>query len=298
MRYLTLTDELIREMAQQQTDTAIFLDKSARPVAWMVHTFWDQLAPRTEDGSIPKEPEIKFVNIDREQWGAVIGRSESGALNVDNIPAERIDELREVFAPVAGADKNDGDESDSLFDGKRVIVIDEVRSSGDTLAMSTAIMNRAFPGAEEFRGTYWMGRPAKLDPRSGGRVNPELPIWYSDRVSTGRGVADRDASKSRNSNSGRQRAGRYWLSTTFRQGRDEDGLQLRREIEHMSEDLAAHRLLYKPAPGWDRETVAKRIERLDGILAPEYVQLRRESRNDAELMKNYAAFLIEKTSEQ
>src|SRR4051812_9696807 len=89
VKYLHLTDEMINKIAQQGTEAAVFLDKSARPVAWLMHNLWDQLAPRNDDGTIPPEPEIKFMNIDREQWGAVLGRSESGVIDISRVPAER-----------------------------------------------------------------------------------------------------------------------------------------------------------------------------------------------------------------
>ena len=40
--FIHYTDGLIQEMTEQRTDVAIFLDKSARPVAWMVNELWDQ----------------------------------------------------------------------------------------------------------------------------------------------------------------------------------------------------------------------------------------------------------------
>src|SRR3954469_6875014 len=77
IKYLTLTDELIRRMSEQRTDVAIFLDKSARPVEWLVRELWDELAPTDPDtGKTVPKPEMKFLNIDREQWGPFVGRSE------------------------------------------------------------------------------------------------------------------------------------------------------------------------------------------------------------------------------
>lgn len=279
VKYLTLTDGIIKRMAEQHTDVAIFLDKSARPVAWMVNEMWDILAPRkAETGSPAKKPAIKFLNIDRETWGPHLGRSEdkNGLIDVGRIPQESIDNLKQVFAPVAGISK---ESDETLLTDKKVMVVDEVRSSGDTLHMAEGMLRRAFPDAARIDGEYWMLQPAVRDPRSGALISGEMPVWYNDRSNEGRLVANRDDVKSRMSNSSRQRAGGLWLSTRFRGGPDKSGLQLKLEVKMMARDLREHQLVYKPSSGWDEQTedLDTRIERIDGISVDEYVKLLRES---------------------
>jgi len=291
-KYLTLTDGLIKHLTDQKTEVAIFLDKSARPVAWMVNEMWDVLAPQDADGNlISKKPQIKFLNIDREQWGATLGRSEDkdGLINLDRLHPERLQELRDLYAPIAGVSQ----ESDqTLLTNKNVMVIDEVKMSGDTLAMSEAIIKKAFPDAASVNGAYWMLDPAKRDPRSGALTGGEVPVWYSDETNKGRLVANRDSTKSSMSNSTRQRTGAYWLSTRFR-NIDFSGRQLKQEVKWMVNDIRGHRLIYKPASGWDESTedVDTRIQRINGLSIDEYVGLRREAKDDSELNSLYREYI-------
>ena len=274
--YITYTDGLISRLAENKTDLAIYLDKSARPVAWLVNELWDILAPRDpKTGQAIAKPEIKFLNIDREQWGPFVGRSEdeTGGININRIPEQSIDGLKEVFAPVAGRSRP-GDIS--LLTNKRVMVVDEVRSSGDTLHMSEEIIKRAFPDATSIDGVYWMPKPAERDPKSGMLVSGAVPIWYSDETNLGRLVANRDASKSRQSNSSRQRAGAMWLSTLFRKGPDEAGRQLKREAKQLAEDLRQRKITYFHSPLWNSELepIEDRIRRIDDLSVEEYARRR------------------------
>jgi len=93
-------------------------------------------------------------------------------------------------------------------------------------------------------------------------------------------VANRDSTKSSQSPSERQRVGRYWLSATFREP-DTLGLQLKKEIVQLTEDLRRHQIPYMPSILWGEEgpeTIADRIVRINGGIAVEdYIQLRREN---------------------
>lgn len=276
-------------MVEQGTEVAIFLDKSARPVGWMVNELWDQLAPATgPDGEPTKKPQIKFLNIDREQWGAITGRSEDkgGLISAEKIPSERIDELRELYQPIVGQSKHG---EVSLLTDKKVLIIDEVRQSGDTLRMAEAVLKRAFPDAAEIKGTYWMQSTSTRDPRSGATIGGEVPVWYSDREVTGRLVANRDVTKSRNSNSRAQRLGQWWLSTTFRSGPDLKGRQLRKEARWLAEDLREHELPYMPSTSWSDsyDAIEDRIERLNGMTFEDYLALRRGSRDLESFVQNF-----------
>jgi hypothetical protein len=277
--YITYTDGLISRLAESETDVAIFLDKSARPVAWLVKEFWNTMAPvNKQTGQIMKMPEIKFLNIDREQWGPFIGRSEdrTGRIDVSRIFENDINNLRNVLAPIQGYSSED---DISLLSNKKIAVIDEVRTSGDTLKMSEGILKRAFPDAADIEGFYWMPKPAERDTKSGMLISGEVPVWYSDRVVTGRLVANRDENKSANSNSSRQRAGALWLSTNFKGEHDESGRQLKREVKRLAEDFKEHKIPYIHSPIWssELEPLADRIARFDGLTLHEYAGLKREA---------------------
>ncbi len=270
--YITLTDGLIRKLTDANTDVAIFLDKSARPVAWLTSELWDILAPRDKNGIVARKPDFKFLNIDREQWGAIIGRSEdedAGGMDVKRLPANRLNELRELYSPIMG---KSAPSDVSLLTDKNVMIIDEVGVSGDTLSMSKDILTHAFPDVAKIDSAYWMIGKVQTEPRTGIRKNTALPVWYSDERSTGRGVADRDTTKSSISPSSRQRVGKYWLSTPFRGGKDVDGTQLRKEVKQLAQDVAEHRMLYRPASGWGEELDA-RMKRINGIKTDTYASL-------------------------
>ena len=289
LHYLRLTDNLIREMVEDETEVAVFLDKSARPVAWMVHALWNQLAPFKPDGTQYEEPEIKFLNIDREQWGDTVGRSEDSMVNVSAIPEEQINELRQVLSSESTDKLQEDTRPDpekSYLTGKKVMVIDEVRVSGDTLHIADRILRRAFPEAAEIVPVAWMEGQARIDPQSGQRRNVNNPIWYSKTKVAGRGVNDRSEARALKQHSRRSIIGRYWLSTTF-ETPDEEGMQLRREISQMARDLKQHRLLYQPAPGWKRDidSLGERIERINGMSVGEYKELRRVSKNSEDLLR-------------
>lgn len=289
--YVTLTDGLIREMVDDHTDIALFLDKSARPVSWMVKDLWDQLAPTVDrDGKQYDRPVFKFLNIDREQWGAIVGRSEDEGIDINRIPEKRIEELRHVFAPIT----NDPTHR-SIFEGKNVLVIDEVSASGDTLHMSTHIMERAFPEAASIKGAYWMHGHVQQNPKTGVKMNTKLPVWYSDELLTGRLVANRDSSASAKSNSARQRIGKYWLSTTFRGNVDQRGLALKSDITQMAEDLRNHRIPYMPSPLWDEKgslSLDDRIVHLNGGMPVEdYISIRREYPDRRDFIGAFAVYM-------
>ena len=287
--YITLTDDLVRKLVEKKIDVAIYLDKSARPVAWLVNELWDVLAPRGEDGEIPKRPKTKFLNIDREQWGAVIGRPEDkGGMNIDRLPADRLWELRALYEPIKGENKQ---YAQSLLTDKNVLIVDEVSVSGDTLTMSEAILKHAFHDAASIEGTYWMGGKVEAT-KTGERRNTKIPVWYSDTQITGRLVGNRDSSKSSKSSSSRQKIGGYWLSTPFREKRDEDGLRLKREVKRLGDDLRRHKILYRPTIGvWDEETLDKRMLDINGIPTNMYISLIKTAGNDIpkqiELYKEY-----------
>lgn len=266
--YLWYTDDLIARTQKDSIDTIVFLDKSARPVAWFFNAFYDTLVQENEDGTKPKKPNIKFTNIDREQWGPLIGRSEDEeGIVYDRLPQKSIENLQNVFAPVS----ND----QSLSSGKNVLIVDEFRASGDTLDMASEIFARAFPGTKIF-SSYWVPSTKAIDIRSGQSIAKGAPVWYSDTKNTGRGIAGRDFTKSRMSPSKRQRIGYEWLSTRFRNEDqltnetnqwivDQEGLKLREEIYQMVKDLHKRKILYRPSSIWSTQIQEERVLRYNGF---------------------------------
>ena len=245
--YVKYTDKLIGTIDGTlenvpASDAVLYLDKSARPVAWMVDAFWEILARQTgtkfTDTKVPKKPDTFFLNIDREQWLPTVDPANKGILNIDAVPEEAIASLRAIYQPISSPI-----EAPTILDGKNVLIVDEVGVTGSTLKIAKALLMRALPEAN-FRTTHWM-LPG-IYSGGGASRNNDVPVWYKQHDATGRGVADRDLRRSELSKSEKQRIGKWFLSTAF-DAPDKDSLQLRAEIAQLVRDVLAGKLQYKPA---------------------------------------------------
>ena len=188
-RYATLTDALIYRLEGHDgwiPDYVVCLDKSGRPVAWLARALWPILArtPGTDftQARVPPMPQFRFVNIDREQWWSYTGGSEFGVIDVSKVPEQAIAALRRVFLPQA-------DSVAAWLDGRRVLIVDEVKNTGDTLQIARGLFARAFPTAD-VRTTHWMD-PGSTRDRSGMRRTSEVPVWYRADIWQGRLVGNR-----------------------------------------------------------------------------------------------------------
>lgn len=248
--YITLTDRLIHkmtdgvevrspetgEMEVRKPDYVIWLDKSARPVAWLAKELWPRLAPEPGETEVPKMPEFCFVNIDREQWVTSVDPNGTGYMDIDRIDDTIIRSLRSIF--VEPKNKKDGlteaiDDEPAALDGKTIMIVDEVLSSGRTLEIASKFFERAFPTAA-IAGEHWMGG-VTAGANGLGVGNADIPVWYKKNDPTGRGVAGREDNVSAKSNSVTQRLGSYFLSTRFPE-MDPDSVKLRQEIRKLAHD--------------------------------------------------------------
>jgi hypothetical protein len=190
--YLSQTTDLMNKVVgdpETRADTLVFLDKSARPLAWIMRTFWDELAPqeRNEHGelvTIPM-PEMKFTNIDRLLWRADSKKeiSDGGARPINE---SDIWGVRHVF--------DIGKEN--VLDGKKIVIIDEQAESGDTMQIAETLFKLAFP-TSEVRTEPWIRHPYDRHPITSEKIYKpvEIPVWYplkgDDRLpedERGRGV--------------------------------------------------------------------------------------------------------------
>lgn len=245
--YIKYTDKLIGTIDgtlenERKSDAVIYLDKSARPVAWMVDAFWEMLARQVgtkyTDNIVPKKPDTFFLNIDREQWLPTVDPANKGILNIDAVPEEAIASLRAIYQPIGSTP-----EAPTILDGKNVLIVDEVNVTGNTLKIAKALLMRALPDTI-FTTTHWMV-PGTYN-GGGASRNNDVPVWYKQHDARGRGVADRDLRRSASSSSYRQQIGKWFLSTAF-DAPDKDSLQLRGEIAQLARDVLAGKLQYKPA---------------------------------------------------
>lgn len=216
-RYLRYTGGLIKNIAENNYDYVVYLDKSARPVQWLVSEFWDHFAPGKP------APQSKFINIDREDWRPSLGSPEYGDYHPDDLDISAIHELRDIFEDPSNSER-------AMFDGKKILIVDEVKVSGDTLKIAEDMFQRTFPSAE-ISGEWWMIPSTPLD---NGSV--DVPVWYRKDTTAGRGIGNKDAKKSLASPSRRQRVGPTFLSTRSETD-DFQAKLLRAEIKQLRKDV-------------------------------------------------------------
>lgn len=295
--YVQYTENLIADSIRTNADTVLFLDKSARPVAWLFKSLWPTLG-FDEDGPRPM-PHIKFANIDREQWGPVVGRSQDREVGIDmsRVHPDVVDDLRGLFAADALGDDEPAADKPTMFDDKDVIIVDEVSASGDTLRMANALFKMAIPEGR-FHARHWMTPETKVDKRSGAVVNTKLPIWYSRDYVHGRLVANRADFVSSHSVSARQRRGAMFLSTRFPEV-DQKGVALKLEMQQLGREVADG--LIPVRPGISRSEAAQDVlmEQVNGLDYREYAALRKAADDDKPaFIKNFAEYKRDKLKHQ
>lgn len=215
-------------------DAALFLDKSARPVRQLTHGLWSELSQE-------KEPAALFLNIDKRPWLKEMGFVDDETTNQEAIDPELVsldkidpallhNELTRIRALYVDG-HIDEDNLDAVWDrptrldGKKVAIIDEVRSSGNTLRIAMELLHRAIPEAT-FEGMWW-STPTIVTWDGGEQNNFErqkaatiVPVWYDKSRESGRGIGDIDEYSSMKSPSRAQRIG---LSILSAPERDADG---------------------------------------------------------------------------
>lgn len=264
IEYVELTDKLIHKMTHGETFThegehvhevptkVVFLDKSARPLAWLVRDLWDTLAPEPGSGDIPPKPDFKFLNIDRNQWKDQLDPNNAGIFDARLLTDEQITGLRSLY----NKDHDGSFDAENEMDDQVIMVVDEVRASGVTLEIAQAILHRAFPTSKIF-GTHWMSRMATSGTAVG---NADLPVWYRDdstniKFTSGRGVGNR-----------RDPAhiihpSQYFLSTRLPEP-DQRALRLRDDFKALAKAVQEREVPYIPHK--ERDDQEERSEAING----------------------------------
>lgn len=248
-QYVMLTDKLIGRIDGTLEDTppydaVLYLDKSARPVAWLVNELWDALAREKgtsfDEAKVPPKPQTLFLNIDREQWLPTVDPHRNGNIDINAIHPEVIKSLRSIY-------QRESVESDGAtsLDGKRILVVDEVSVSGDTLRIAKAILEKAVPEAH-FDTAHWM-MPETVSDKRGNKRNNDIPVWYKQHDHTGRLVGNRDVNRSSDSKSRVQRIGQFFLSTRFPE-LDMKAVTLKNEFRKLARDVKNKKIQFTPAP--------------------------------------------------
>lgn len=212
-KYVTLTDKLIAhidgsvpdhtalsiadprdpERSSLKKDTVIFLDKSARPVSWLVDALWEQ----STDADTPK-PDYDFLNIDRVNWFMDQGYSRKDAqdilgpndFDIDKVDEEDIARIRAYFTTgelSADAWSEQVWDMPTRLDGKNVLVVDEAKSQGGTLSIATQLIRKAVPEALVSGQYFWESTYTQVN---GLPKADSMPVWYDRDDPMGRGIGD------------------------------------------------------------------------------------------------------------
>ena len=179
-------------------DHVIYLDKSARPVSWMVDSFW-------KDFTDKKRPENSYLAIDRKKWferaGVKLLPSEyveepdgssrparASDFDIEKIPRETLARIRSLYIE-GGIEDEDVEKimsSPTVLDGKNIIIIDEVSRSGSTLGIAEMLISAAIPEAKSVNGhVFWSDNSSKTS--SGETQMGSTPAWYPHDKSDWRG---------------------------------------------------------------------------------------------------------------
>jgi len=298
--YITATASLIAAMdgtaedyeddkSREKPDHVVYLDKSARPVSWMVNMFW-------QDFSEEERPEHSYLNVDRMPWFRAAGleldaggyiKSPDGTprrpdlndflKNAGKIPDEVFARIRALYIP-GGVETEDLTEIMKMptsLDGKNVMVVDEVQDTGATMGIAQFLLKKAIPEIKSINGEYFWDGGTKTDGFQ--RQHLSVPVWYSHTTSEGRGIGDVNepffAERYRQNPNPKTRAqaiGALALSEFVDLRKEEGGSsrELAREMRQMHEDYQAGKILLKMPKRWGIERTAEMVEKTGLRLAP------------------------------
>lgn len=300
-RYVTATASLIaaedgtapyyEEGDRPKPDHVIYLDKSARPVSWIVNEFW-------KDFSDEQRPEHSYLNIDRLPWlrRAGLELDMAGYLedkdgqsrkpnfndfvkNVDKIPQETFAKVRALYVE-GGIETDDPMEVMKLptkLDGKNLLIVDEVKDTGVTLDIAKYILKRAIPELASVNGEYFWSPGFKASKDGHERQHLSVPVWYSHKTSLGRGVGDVNEAfykeryeKIPNPKTRAQAMGALALSEVTDLARESGGLsrELAREIQQMHKDYREGKILMSYPENWSYERMKENVEKQGLRLEP------------------------------
>ena len=198
-----------------KVDHVIYLDKSARPVSWLVDEFWDDFSDKAQPGK-------DFLAIDRRVWFQKVGialtprdeiKEPDGSLRVaktddfikayKNLPEETRKDwgarIRGLFimGGIEGEDPDHIMKTPTTLDGKNLLIVDEVSRSGSTLGIAEFLMKEAIPKLKSVNGhVFWSDQSRVVNNGNNNDMQMgQAPVWYrhgGENDWIGRGVKDID----------------------------------------------------------------------------------------------------------
>lgn len=183
-------DRFIKDVVRDQPDFIVFLDKSARPLAWLFRERIKHLFP-TET-----IPSIRFINIGSENYiekmihenekaiftferKRVMERKWREAVNQDNpfvgisedgVAEQQEGNLDEDSERVHQIQKIFGDQ----FSGKNILFVDEITLTGKSLEVASELFTKAFPDLKSVHTTAFFNQ----DFVSSFDSNTDLMPWF------------------------------------------------------------------------------------------------------------------------
>lgn len=299
--YVTNTAELIATLDGTSTeytdnheivppDHVIYLDKSARPVSWLVNTLWPTFSDE-------KRPDHSYLSIDRLTWFRESGvpvdqngyfmdasehyrRANIQDFDINKLPTNTFAKIRSLYLPdgIEAEDPNAIMSAPSTLDGKNILIVDEVGNSGATLNIAQQLISAAFPEANNVRGAYFWKPGFKVNQSSNETQMLSAPVWYDNNISTGRGIGELNpdffAKRHEEYPNARTRAQKYgsivlasYVDLATEPG--QTSRELMREIKQMQQDLNAGHIFINIPNNYSDERVDALIDAQGLRLAPE-----------------------------
>lgn len=287
------TAELYQDDPERaKPDHVIYLDKSARPVSWLVNTFWKDFS---EEG----RPSHSYLNIDRLPWfrragmevtsGGYATDAEGNQFkvglkefldNADKIAPEVYARIRALFIP-GGVETEDLDEimrTPTMLDGKNLLIVDEVQDTGSTLGIAKYLLSRAVPELKSINGEYFWEASFKKNEDGTERQQLSVPVWYDHRTAVGRGIGDVNEpfyeKRYEENPTPRTRAralGALVLGQMVNLAEEDGGSsrELAREIRQMHQDYQDGKIFVRWLGKWDPDRAEELIEAQGVRFAPE-----------------------------
>ncbi len=294
------TAELISKLTGKDGHTAadhvIYLDKSARPVSWLVDEFWD-------DFTNARKPESTYLAIDRVYWLKAVGididshqyfinasgekqlaRGSDFWKEFDALPKERQQEylarIRALYIEGGIANENVAEimNTPTVLDKKNLVIVDEVSRSGTTQEIAVGLLKRAIPELNSVRGVvFWQDQFKITDAKKGEIQMGNAPVWYPHDLNDwrGRGVKDINPAfyenqykKNPNNKTRAEKFGSIVLGEPLLDRNDEPGQpswKLREEIERMRDDYDSGHILPTLFNGINEDIADVMIDRLEGL---------------------------------
>ncbi len=245
-------------------EDAIYLDKSARNVNNIVKELWSILTKQPND-EIPK---ASFINIDKGRFLVEMGfpaidteHPDLSQISLDRLTPEFrkkcTQSIRALYLSpedLAKLDENNPDEVwqyPTILDGKRVAIIDEVRSYSATLRIADMLIQEAIPEARLEPITWSVPMIFRWSTLVKGELKNNFavdhsPVWYDEASSEGRGgIDDLKPELLEKSPDKRKRLGRHVLSI-IRDEMDQMSKDLLTDFSLLAQRLKDGHIIYRP----------------------------------------------------